>query len=98
MTNTKHVIHEISRVSEDHTEAIKAFPTATISEAYGGKGAVFHGIKAIRQGMRICGPAVPVKAPPGDNLIVHKAIYVVRPGDVLVVATSRMYRPRKLRP
>jgi 4-hydroxy-4-methyl-2-oxoglutarate aldolase len=31
---------------------------------------------------------VPVKARPGDNLIVHKAIYVAEPGDVLVVDTS----------
>ncbi len=34
--------------------------------------------------MRVCGPAVTVKVRPGDNLMLHKAIYVARPGDVIV--------------
>ena len=67
---------------------MSTFPTATIHEAYNGKGALFHQIKPIERGMKICGPVIPVKTRPGDNLIVHKAIYVAKPGDVLVVDTS----------
>ncbi len=83
-----HVIHNIQRVSKDLVEAMKQFSTATIGEAYGGKGALPHTIKPIRTDMRVCGPAITVFSPPGDNLIVHKAIYVAKPGDVLLVYTS----------
>jgi regulator of RNase E activity RraA len=35
--------------------------------------------------LRILGPACTVRAFPGDNLMVHKALDVARPGDVIVV-------------
>jgi len=33
----------------------------------------------------LCGPAVTVRVRPGDNLMIHKALTMVAPGDVLVV-------------
>lgn len=33
----------------------------------------------------LCGPALTVKTRPGDNLMVHKAIDLAEPGDVIVV-------------
>jgi len=33
----------------------------------------------------LCGPALTVKVRPGDNLMIHKAIEMAQPGDVLVV-------------
>jgi regulator of RNase E activity RraA len=36
-------------------------------------------------GGRLVGTALTVKVGPGDNLMVHKAIDIVRPGDVIVV-------------
>ena len=83
-----HVINDIERVSQELVEIAKHFPTATIGEAYGGKGALSHSIKPIRASMVFCGTVIPVAARPGDNLIVHKAIYIAQPGDVLLVDTS----------
>lgn len=34
---------------------------------------------------KLAGPAFTVKTAPGDNLLVHKALDIARPGDVLVV-------------
>jgi RraA family protein len=34
---------------------------------------------------RLAGPALTVRTRPGDNLLVHKAIDMIEPGDVLVV-------------
>lgn len=39
-------------------------------------------------GHRILGPACTVKVFPGDNLMVHKALDIARPGDILVVDAS----------
>jgi RraA family protein len=40
----------------------------------------------------LVGPALTVKVFPGDNLMVHKALDVAKPGDVLVVDTSGSQR------
>jgi regulator of RNase E activity RraA len=39
-------------------------------------------------GLRLLGPACTVKAFPGDNLMVHKSLDIVRPGDVVVIDAS----------
>jgi 4-hydroxy-4-methyl-2-oxoglutarate aldolase len=88
MISSKHVIHDIQRVPQELVESMRKLPTATIHEAYGAQGAMSHYIKPIHSAMKLCGPVVPVKARPGDNLIVHKAIYVAQPGDILLVDTA----------
>lgn len=40
-----------------------------------------------RSGLPLCGLAVTVNARPGDNLMVHKALQLALPGDVIVVGT-----------
>ena len=42
-----------------------------------------------RSGLPLCGPAVTVNARPADNLMVHKALEVATPGDIVVVSTGR---------
>jgi regulator of RNase E activity RraA len=41
-----------------------------------------------RTGLKLCGSVVTVMTRPGDNLMVHKAIEVATPGDIIVVNTS----------
>jgi 4-hydroxy-4-methyl-2-oxoglutarate aldolase len=47
-----------------------------------------HAIKPVAPQFRVCGPAVTVQSPGGDNLWLHRAIYAAEPGDVLVVHVS----------
>jgi len=42
-------------------------------------------LRPMHAGGRLAGPAFTVKTAPGDNLLVHKAIDMARPGDVIVV-------------
>lgn len=35
--------------------------------------------------LKLCGPAFTVRVRPGDNLMVHKALMMVQPGDILVI-------------
>lgn len=39
--------------------------------------------------LRLAGPACTVKLFPGDNLMVHKALDIARPGDVIVIDAHR---------
>ena len=70
-------------------EAALQLSSATMHEAQGRRGALPPEIKPVAPTMRICGPAVTVHSPPGDNLWLHRAIYAAEPGDVLVVATDK---------
>jgi RraA family protein len=42
-------------------------------------------LRPMHGGGKLCGPALTVKVAPGDNLMVHKAIDIAAPGDVIVV-------------
>jgi RraA family protein len=45
-----------------------------------------HGtIRRLTPGLTLCGPALTVEARPGDNLLMHAALAIAKPGDVLVV-------------
>jgi 4-hydroxy-4-methyl-2-oxoglutarate aldolase len=79
-----HIIHTIQRVSPELVRKYRELSAATVWEASGGKGALPPALKPISGDMVLCGTAVTVKAKPGDNLILHKAIYVAQAGDVLV--------------
>jgi 4-hydroxy-4-methyl-2-oxoglutarate aldolase len=79
-----HVIKSFQRVPKALVEEYKKLSSATIYEASGAKGALSSRMKPISPDMTVCGPAVTVKVKPRDNLLLHKAIYVAQPGDVLV--------------
>ena len=85
------VIRTIRRVPPALVDRYRGLSSATVHEASGGKGALSSGIKPISPEMRICGPVVTVRIRPGDNLMLHKAIYVAEPGDV-IVADAGGYR------
>lgn len=71
--------------------AARALPTATLHEAGGKIGALPSPIKPIAPGMTCTGPALTVHSPPGDNLWLHRALEIARPGDVMVVHCSGAY-------
>jgi 4-hydroxy-4-methyl-2-oxoglutarate aldolase len=79
-----HVVRTIQRVSPEIVERFRSLSSATIHEASGGKGALSSRIKPISPEMKLCGPVITVKVRPSDNLMLHKAIYVAEPGDVIV--------------
>ena len=62
-----------------------ALGAATIHEAQGQTGALRSAIKPLDPALRLAGSALTVEARPGDNLVIHKAITLAKPGDVLVV-------------
>lgn len=79
------------RTATSVVEAARGLPAATLHEAAGRTGALPSAIKPVERSMKLCGPAVTVHSPPGDNLWIHRALYVAEPGDVLVVYASGGY-------
>lgn len=82
------VVRKIERPDPDTVEGLASAGVATVHEAAGRSGLLEPGIRPIQQGSRIAGPAVTVLCPPGDNMMLHAAVEVVQPDDVVVVATT----------
>lgn len=59
--------------------------TGNVGDCLGRMAAMDSRIKGLSQGMKVVGPALTVKVPPSDNLMIHKALTLVKPGDVLVI-------------
>jgi 4-hydroxy-4-methyl-2-oxoglutarate aldolase len=66
-------------------ESLLEFGSATLHEAQGQTGALASAIKPLDPMRRLAGPALTVDAKPGDNLVIHHALRLARPADVLVV-------------
>ena len=62
-----------------------ALPVANISDCMSRLTAGGPRLRPMHGGGVMAGPALTVKCRPGDNLMVHKAIALAQPGDVIVV-------------
>lgn len=69
-------------------EMYRQFTTADISDALNRLYTMSSEIKNQINDEAIVGPACTVKVFPGDNLMVHKALDIAQPGDIVVVDTS----------
>lgn len=66
-------------------ERFKAIPVANISDSMSRMSAGGARLRPMHAGDRLVGAALTVKTRPGDNLMVHKALDMATPGDVIVV-------------
>jgi 4-hydroxy-4-methyl-2-oxoglutarate aldolase len=80
------VYEKIERSDPELVRQLSRFGVSTIHEADRRRG-YMHEIKPIVSGLSICGPAVTSLDHTGDNLMIHAALEVCQPGDVLVVTT-----------
>jgi 4-hydroxy-4-methyl-2-oxoglutarate aldolase len=86
---SKHVVgREIPRPDPTAVDALGKHCVSTVHEAQGRTGLLAQYMRPIYSGTSLAGPAVTVLVPPGDNWMIHVAVEVCRPGDVLVVAPS----------
>jgi 4-hydroxy-4-methyl-2-oxoglutarate aldolase len=74
-----------ARVAPDIVDAYLGIGAATAHEAQGRTGALSATLKPLQRGMRLCGPAYPLRLAPGDNLGLHYAAAAAAVGDVLVI-------------
>jgi 4-hydroxy-4-methyl-2-oxoglutarate aldolase len=61
---------------------------ATVHEAQGRTGLMRPYMRPIYPNAKLAGVAITVSCQPGDNLMIHAAMDIVQPGDVLVVTTT----------
>ena len=72
----------------DMDSAFKDVPATTLADLLGREQVMDIGIRPLWDSPRVAGPAYTVTCPPGDNLMLHAAIYRAEPGSVVVVESG----------
>ena len=65
--------------------ALRQLAAANLTDSMNFTRAVSGALRPMHKGGVLCGPALTVRVPPNDNLMVHKAVDLARPGEVIVV-------------
>lgn len=79
------VVREFERVDAGVVEQAARYPASILADVAGRRGALNGRIAPLAPTMRFAGPALTVEVRPGDNLMIHAAMAIARPGDVIVV-------------
>ncbi|MFJ2645235.1 RraA family protein [Streptomyces sp. NPDC087420] len=70
----------------DDATGFQSIPPTTLADVLGREQVMDIGIRPLWASVpRVAGPAFTVRCPPGDNLMLHAAIYRAEPGSVIVV-------------
>ena len=82
------IVRTIKRADREVARQLGSFGVATVHEAQGRTGLMRPYMRPVYPTARVGGTAVTVLCHAGDNLMLHAAIEIVKPGDVLVVAIT----------
>lgn len=79
------VLQRTRQASAEHIARFRTLPVANISDSMSRMTAAGTTLRPMHRSGVLAGPAITVKCRPGDNLMVHYALDIAQPGDVLVV-------------
>ena len=84
-TDLLEIRRDFDRVAPDTVHAASAYASSILADVAGRRGALDGRIAPLSPGMRLAGPAFTIEVRSGDNLMIHAAMAMARPGDVLVI-------------
>ena len=85
MTDSAPIRRAIQRVDAKTVAAARRFQASILADVAGRRGTLGGRIQPLSRKMKVAGPAFTVEVRPGDNLMIHAALVLAQPGDVIVV-------------
>lgn len=85
MSQLPEIVRDIQRVSFDVVQQAAGFQAAILADVAGRRGTMHARVAPVHERMQLAGPAFTVEVRPGDNLMIHAAIALAQPGDILVI-------------
>jgi 4-hydroxy-4-methyl-2-oxoglutarate aldolase len=82
------IVRSIPRPDAESVKILGELGVATVHEAQGRTGLMKPYLRPIYPSAKVAGPAVTVSCQAGDNIMIHAAVEVCKPGDVLVVTCT----------
>lgn len=79
------IVRDFQRVSPDIVKKAGGYAASILADVAGRRGTLDGRITAVSPSLRMAGPALTVEVRAGDNLMIHAAMSMAKPGDVLVV-------------
>ena len=79
------IVRDFTRVSPDVVREASRYQAAILADVAGRRGTLHGRVRALSPSMKVAGPAFTVEVRAGDNLMIHAAMAMAKPGDVLVV-------------
>lgn len=85
MTVGFRILTQWERTDRTYVNDFAQLPASVVSDVMSRHYAAGSQLRPMHKNGVLCGPALTVKTRPGDNLMIHKAIEMAQPGDVIVV-------------
>jgi regulator of RNase E activity RraA len=79
------IVRDFERVPDDVVREASQFPASILADVAGRRGTMHGRIQPLVRSMKLCGPAFTIEVRAGDNLMIHAAMSMARPGDILVI-------------
>jgi len=83
-TSLADVRRDFTRVSPEIVAQAAKYQAAILADVAGRRGTLDR-VAPVAPGMKLAGPAFTVEVRAGDNLMIHAAMAMAKPGDVLVI-------------
>lgn len=82
---TNDIRRDFERVAPDIVARASGYAASILADVAGRRGTLDGRIAPVSPSMRMAGPAFTIEVRAGDNLMIHTAIVLAKPGDVLVI-------------
>ena len=83
--DSEYLRNHVERTSPELVARAAGFAASILADVAGRRGTLHGRVRALNSSMRLAGPAITVEVRPGDNLMIHAAMAIAQPGDVLVI-------------